>query len=302
MLETLNDFCTHVMDYVLGWSLSLLPRDLILLLVAILTSVILTGVRSFTTNQGMLKRMKEDKARLAQLIREAKARKDKEAVKRYKGTVQLIGVRSFKYEGLPLLASIVPIAMLAVWAFARLAYVAPVEGQKMRLAVDFPAYAHGDLVTLVPQDGMTVEGNTWVRQVQTVVTSYDALGRQPVALEGNRPSQDFVPANVERAVWVVSCRKSAKPYPLVFRFRDQNLDHELIVDGKTYYSPVGVWGEGDAFSLQEDLPEYKFLGFIPSLDFYWKGQCVVPLDAWLLGYLVIVIPLALLLKPVMHIY
>lgn len=302
MLETINNFCTTVMDFVLGWSLSLLPRDLILVLVALLTSLTLTGVRVFTTNQDMLKRMKADKGRLKQLIREAKARGDREAVKRHKGIFQTIGMKSFKYEGLPLLASIVPIAFLAVWAFARLGYVAPGEGTKTRLVVDFPLYANGDFVSLVPRPGMAVDGNNWVRRVEKKEVKFDARGRLPVVLWGKHPAN--IPENtVEKAqaVWEVSCRKEANAYPLDFRFRGQTLDHQLIVDGRTYYSPLGTWVDGTV-NLQMDLPEYKFLGFIPSLDFYWKGQCVLPLDAWLLGYLLIVIPLALLLKPILRIY
>jgi uncharacterized membrane protein (DUF106 family) len=301
MLETINNLCARVMDFVLGWSLSILPRDLVLVLVALLTSLTLTVVRVFTTNQDMLKRMKNDKARLKRLIRQAKAQGDREAIRRHKATIQQIGMRSFKFEGLPLLASLIPIAMLAVWAFSRLGYVAPREGQKIRLTVDFPTYAEGDMVALVPRDGLAVEGNNWVRTVKTAEPSYDALGRLPIAVKGEAPAKDFVPTAVGRAEWVVTARKSDAPYPLEWRFRGKTLGHNLIVDGKTYYSPVGYWDDPPV-SLRMDIPEYKFLGFVPSLDFYWNGQCVLPLDAWLLGYLVIVIPLALLLKPVLRIY
>jgi hypothetical protein len=214
-------------------------------------------------------------------------------------------MKSFKFEGLPLLASIVPIAFLAVWAFARLGYVAPAEGQKIKLAVDFPGYATGDLVSLVPQEGMTVDGNNWVRRVERMDVKFDPHGRLPVVLWGLAPGKDqdgnYVPVEVRRAEWEVSCRRDKSAYPLDFRFRGQTLDHQLIVDGRTYYSPVGTWMD-TTVNLQMDLPEYKFLGLIPSLDFYWKGQCVLPLDAWLLGYLLIVIPLALLLKPILRIH
>jgi uncharacterized membrane protein (DUF106 family) len=313
MLEALNNWCLYIMDFVMGWMLNL-PRDVVLAIVAVLTAVILTGVRAFTTNQDFLKRCNNDKKRLGQLIKEAKARGDKEAVKRHKDTIQLIGMKSFKQEGLPLLASLIPIALIATWAFGRLAYLAPQPGQPITLKVDFPPYADGEFVALVKQEGLAVEGNDWVRQIKPTKQRFDAMGRLPVPIwpvfeswfppklapSGERDPNNVDPTDVHRAIWKVTAAKSDKPYALQFRVLGEDLDHELIMDGKTYYSPVGTWND-NSVNLQMDLPEYKFLGFIPSIDLYWNKGVFIPLDAWLMGYLIIVIPLSFLLKPVMRI-
>lgn len=303
MLEALNNWCVYIMDFVLGWTLNL-PRDVVLLIVAVLTSVILTGVRAFTTNQDFLKRCQKDKKRLGQLIKEAKARGDKEAVKRHKDTIQLIGMKSFKQEGMPLLASLIPIAMIATWAFGRLPFLAPQPGKPVTVTVEFPSDAPGELVALVPQPGMKVDGNNWVRQIVAVNQPFDAQGRLVAPVWPiNRAEADpnnVSPTPVRRAQWTVTCEQNAKPYALDFRFRGETLPGEFIVDGQKYAAPLGVWQDG-AISLKMQLPEYKFLGILPSIDLYWNKGVFIPLDAWLVGYLIIVIPLSFLLKPVMRI-
>ena len=239
MLEWLTNFCTTSVDFVLGWSLSL-PRDVVLLIVALLTSLILTGVRVFTTNQEWLKRCKADKKRLSALIRQAKARSDKEAVTRHKNTIQLIALKGFSSEGLPLLVSLIPIAMLATWAFSRLAYLAPQPGKEVTLTVEFPAYAHGSVVTLVPQEGMKCDGG-WARQIKSETLRFDSLGRLPVPVgpifetvfpprlagRGDRDPNNTPSRRVERAVWKISCQKDANAYPLLFRFQGETLPHRV---------------------------------------------------------------------------
>ena len=55
MFETFNQFLTGKLDYILGWML-FLPRDLMLITLAVMTSAILTFVRIFCTNQEWLGR------------------------------------------------------------------------------------------------------------------------------------------------------------------------------------------------------------------------------------------------------
>jgi uncharacterized membrane protein (DUF106 family) len=304
MLEALNNGILYFMDLVMGWSLAL-PRDVVLLIVATLTGVILTVVRIFTTDQEWLKRCKHDKDRLGELIRQAKKAGDKEAVGRYKGTIQEIGLRSFKSEGLPLLVSLIPIACLATWAMGRLAYLAPEPGKPVTVTLDFPAYAHGAVVSLIPQNGMKCDGAGWIRQVKTETVSFDPMGRLPAPIWPILHREDADPNNVpastvERATWKITCQQSVESYPLEFRFHGETLDHQLIVDGKKYFGPIGTWHDG-AVNLRMDIPEYKFLGFLPSIDLYWNKGVFLPMDSWILGYLIIVIPLSLILKPIMRV-
>src|SRR5688572_13113410 len=127
MLELWNRISLGVFDVLLGWSLRL-PADVALILVALLSAAVLAGVRLFTTNQDLLRRAAADKKRLKELTWQAKARGDGEAVKRHRSVAGAVAVKQLKAEGLPLVASIVPIALLATWCFHRLAYVPPRAG------------------------------------------------------------------------------------------------------------------------------------------------------------------------------
>ena len=100
MLNALTTLCMSITDFLFGWMLYL-PRDLTLFLVGTGTALILTVVRLFTTNQEHLKRCDSDKTRLAVLIKEAKKKKDKEALARYRATKQQIEMKVFQAEGKP---------------------------------------------------------------------------------------------------------------------------------------------------------------------------------------------------------
>ena len=59
LLDIVNNFLLKFGDPLLDWMLKI-PRDVALVILAILTAVILTIVRIWTTDQNQLKRTKED--------------------------------------------------------------------------------------------------------------------------------------------------------------------------------------------------------------------------------------------------
>ena len=71
MLTALNDALLAIADLLLGWLLNL-PTDAVLLIVAIGSSAVLTGVRLFTTNQDLLGRCDRDKKRQKVLLKQAR--------------------------------------------------------------------------------------------------------------------------------------------------------------------------------------------------------------------------------------
>lgn len=269
-MDAINSFCLWITDPVLGWMLHL-PRDAALFIVAIGTALILTLVRLFTTNQKLLKRCKNDMSRLKELIREAKKRGDKEAVKRHRATIQQINLRKFTTEGKPLLASIVPIALLAVWCFSRIAYICPTGQDPVVVRAYFAVSEIGDLVHVLPQDGLQAESG-WIRRV-----------RQDVA--------DGVVTNGV-AEWTLLCKKRPEPYTIEFRYKGQTYAKELFVDGMHYSLPVEICKDR---TLEVVLPEYKLFGIVPGIE-------QILLQPWIVGYLVIVIPLSLVLKPLLRIH
>lgn len=168
MLEWINQAILALADPLFNWLLCL-PMDLTLVIVAVGTGSIITFSRLFTTNQELLKRCADDKQRLKELMREAKAAKDQPAVQRYRLTFNMIGLTTLRQEGLPLLAALLPIAILGTWCFQRLAFVPPKAGETVMVRAYFPVSAVGNLAHLVPQTGLrevtTAAQSHWIQKI-----------------------------------------------------------------------------------------------------------------------------------------
>ncbi len=154
-------------DFAFGWLLAL-PRDAAIVLVAAGTATLLVLVRPFATDQGLLRRCREDRRTLAGRIRRARAHArgegaarltrvaldalDREGLEvpateegrlrrlvgrwhrrqdagRLAAVKQRVALKALRQEVLPLLLAILPVALLATWCFARLAYLPPRGGQ-----------------------------------------------------------------------------------------------------------------------------------------------------------------------------
>ncbi len=231
MLDWINNAILTVADPLLNWLLRL-PTDLALIIVAVGTGAIIALVRLFTTNQDLLRRCDRDKKRLKELIRQAKRQKDKEAVKRCRATRNMIGMTTIKEEGWPLLAAIVPIAILGTWCFQRLAFVPPRAGETVPVTAYFPVSAVGELTHVVPQEG--------VREVSREDSG--ASGRWIREIMKGVPRPDGI-ANSGIATWKIQARARPQPYVLQIRCKTVTVEKELLV-GQPLYSP-GVEFYGD---------------------------------------------------------
>jgi len=276
MLDMLNSIILTIGDPLLGWLLGLHP-DVALFIVAIGTALILTVVRVFTTNQDLLGRCKKDKARLKQLMREAKKTGDKEAVARYRTTTGQIGMKTMKAEGKPLLASIVPIAILACWCWARIAYVPPTPDEPVQVSAYFPSGEIGNLVHIMPQEGLEAED----RWIQTIERDVDKKTRKPL--------------DNGVARWKLLCKESDEDYLLQIRYSGKTFEKNLIVDGRLYADPIMFYDDESIICSEIGMDEYKPFTIVPGIP--WLA-----LQPWILGYLIIVLPLSFLLKPVLRIH
>jgi uncharacterized membrane protein (DUF106 family) len=284
MLDWVNNAVLILADPLLNWLLRL-PTDLALVIVAVGTGAIITLSRLFTTNQDLLRRCDQDKKRLKKLIREAKRQKDKEAVKRYRTTRNMIGMMTMKEEGWPLLAAIAPIAILGTWCFQRLAFVPPRAGETVPMKAYFPVSAVGELAHVVPQEG--------VREVSREDSG--ASGRWIQEIIKDVPGPDGI-ANSGIATWKIQARARPQPYALQIRCKTVTVEKELLV-GQPVYSPdVEFYGNGRPItSAQIDMKPVKFLGFVPGID--W-----LLMPPWLVAYFLIAIPSVSLIKRVTGIY
>ena len=93
--------------------------------------------RCFTTDQDLLRRCDQDKQRLKELIREAKRRKDKEAVAALSRHAEHDRHDDDEAGRLAVAGSILPIAVLGTWCFQRLAFVPPQAGQSVPVKAIF---------------------------------------------------------------------------------------------------------------------------------------------------------------------
>ena len=265
-----DNLCNGIFDAVLGWLLGL-SWTAALLVVAVGTGVILAVVRKVATDQDLLARADEDKKTLKKRLREAKAARDKDAVRRMRATKSMIALRTFSQEPKPLLLAIVPIAILATWCFNRLGYLPPAGGEEIEVVLYAPVSAVGEVAHLVPREGLTAD--RWVQPV----TMAEVQG---------------APGGLAR--WVVRAEARAEPYPLVFRLRDRTFDRgELLVGQSTYSTPLTTDDAGE-MGVELKMREAKFLGVVPGFGSF--------LPPWLVGYLVLVIPLAVVIKRVLRVY
>jgi len=151
-----------ILDFLFGWLLWF-PSDVTLFAVALLTGLSLTLVRKWTTGQELLGRAAADEKRLGQLIKEAKKARKKDDVARYRITKAQIGMVKLKQEGKPLLYSLLPVALLATWAFARLEFIPPKPGEAVEVTATAPLSSAGAIVHIVPETGIAAETG-WVQQ------------------------------------------------------------------------------------------------------------------------------------------
>jgi len=297
MLEQITNLITSMMDYVLGWILYL-PRDLMIFLVAILTSAILTFARKFTTNQDWLKRAADDKARLRELAREAKAAGDKPARKRHKALIAQIKGGSMKYELKPLAYAIIPIALLATWCFTRLGFHPPAVGETVEVRAYFPKSLIGRTAHLVPdpQGRIDLEPNPhgWVQPI--VMDSYpapenawDRLNARASDFLGARPPLEGVArwrvkASGQPGSWVLKIRRDGRTY-----------EKDVLVGSRKYASTVQFYDSGPVQAIEVALRPVKLFGFVGGVDFLF-------LPPWLVAYLLIAIPFVSIFKRLFRVY
>ncbi|HUT11695.1 MAG TPA: hypothetical protein VMY42_14435 [Thermoguttaceae bacterium] len=274
MFSDINHLILRITDPVLGWLLHL-PSDAALFIIGIGTGAILTLARPLTTNQDLLRRCGQDKRRLKELIREAKRRRDKDALRRHRAVKGLVAMTALRSEGLPLAVALVPIALLGTWCFQRLEYHPPAAFERVPMTAYFPISAAGGVVHLVPQPGLTAE-NGWV---QEIVRADESETGDPQAV----------------ATWHLKAEAKSIPYAVEIRYREGTYTKALLVGQRTY-APMARSFDSDWITKAETrLRPVKLFGIVPGID-------PLHLAPWLVAYLLIAVPSVSLVKRVCGIY
>ncbi|MFO7899304.1 MAG: EMC3/TMCO1 family protein [Planctomycetota bacterium] len=298
LLAELSNWITTVMDVPLGW-LAAIPRDLAMVIVAVGTSMILTLARKWTTDQDRLRRAKHDLKRLKQLKREAKRAKDKDAVKRVQTTIGMINVMKMKAEGKPLLVSIIPIAVLAIWCFGRLDYYPAEVGDEVAVKAWYPLssisgegkFSYSYLVPPPEETGIEMASSP----IQEVV-------EDPEKNEAGETTNGY-------AEWTIRPTEEVESVDLVLRHEGQTATHPFSAGGWYYEPPLQLHENPKIEASQVDLTQYKFLGIVPGIGIGRKWYFLFMsfdepyfLAPWIVAYLIIVIPFVPILRSVMKVY
>lgn len=259
----------HAGDVLLGWIL-LLPSDLALLVVALMTSLCVVLARRFTTNQTLLGKCRADRAKLKTLIKEAKAARDKEALERYRRTDATVGFMLLRAEFKPLLVAILPLAALATWCLERMEYLPLQPGEQVVVRVQCPRSSSGQLVHLVPpQDWSSDQG--WIRRLQ--------------------PSERD--AYEAEATWTLTTKQSGETL-LCIRSNDQSFKHPVEVGTHKYSQKVLMHSQAGPLSTSVELQPRKLFGLLP-------GIAPIGLAPWLVGYMLLTIPMVFVTRTVLRI-
>lgn len=270
-MESLNTVILCIMDFLLGWLLHW-PTDAVLFVIAIGSAAILTLVRPFTTNQEFLGRCSRDRKRLKALMKEAREQKNKEAFKRHRTTKGMVAWRTLKAEGYPLLVAIIPIALVATWCFQRLEFHAPRLGQPIELTAAFPASAVGDLVHIVPEEGLMAR-NGWIQEIEEIAGNDVPRGS---------------------ATWVLLARDKPKQYTLRIRYKTNTYTRALRVGQQIYSAPV-TFHDDRLSSIEVKMKPVKLFNVVPGIP-------AILFPPWLVAYLLITVPFVLILKRLLKIH
>jgi hypothetical protein len=301
MLEWFNQTILALADPLFNGLLRL-PMNLVLVIVAVGTGGIITYARRFTTNQDFLRRCADDKQRLKELMRAAKAGGDKQSLQRYRLTFNMISISTLRQEGWPLLVALLPIAILGTWCFQRLAFIPPKAGETVTIRAYFPVSAVGELAHLVPQPGVReVSGGNrahWIQpiaadeveQLVTVHATDQATGRAITRKEKQKKAVGGC------ATWQVQAEARGQPYPLEIHYQDQTARMELLVGQRQYTPDLVTFGAGKPIAgIHVLLRPVEFLGIVPGIS-------ALGIPPWMLAYFLIAIPSVTLIKRLGRIY
>lgn len=256
------------LDHLFGWILRL-PAGLVLPAVAVLTSLLIVLLRKWSTDQPMLTMFRQDRKRLGELLKAARRNGDKEAAARYRVLVGRLGGRMLGAELKPLLAAILPVALLATWCVERLAFLPPMSGQTIEVRLYHPVSAVGTCAHVVPVDGIRAEDG-WIQQ--------------------------FEPDVRDRAVacWRLTPER-AGPLELVFSAQNKRFGHPIHVGMPGRTSAVLRHGADLSITSQIGMTPRRLFGVVPGLP-------ALGIPDWLAGYLLLAICLMPVTKRVLRVW
>jgi hypothetical protein len=255
-MTSFDRLLTQFGNLLFDWTL-LLPRDLTLLLLAVLLIALLLGLRRLLSDQEALRLLTADVRRLQDLRAEARAAGDRAALARHWNIRRLLAARRARLEMLPALAGLLPALLVLHWGARRLEHLPFNIGDPVEIEATFPASAVGRPAYLVPQESLTAKP-AWIRTIE------------PAAGAEARGVAD----------WQVT---ATAPGEFAITLRHPGGSAQVPLEmGNRRYAPSIIRHGGDVTTAVK-LPRYRPLGMVPPIP-------RLGLPAWMVGLLLLTVP------------
>ncbi len=272
-MDAMTQLCNWIvrtLDIPLGWLLWV-PRDVSLFLFALGTALLLTFARRWLTNQDLLQRCAQDLRQLKRLRREVRQSPDKSRLRQLRGTVALVKSRQLRADFQVLLAVLVPLAAIALWAIERLDYLPPRVDQDLIVRAYYPSSSIDELAHLVPARGFELESP---------------------AIQLIRPDGQTPPSGL--AAWTIRPTAAANDILLTIRHQSDSAEHHVAIGRKTYLPPQQLHENQRRTKTEVVLERYRPLGLNLKTE-------VIGLPPWMAGYLVLTLLLVPCLKRLLRV-
>ena len=263
VLTNISTVLVELIDVLLGWML-VLPRDVALLMFAVVTALLMIAARRLLTDQDLMRRCTADLRRLKQLMREARHSNDRSAVSRMRVTIGQIKGLQLAADLRVLAGVIVPVGVLAIWATERFEFMPLQLADDIVVRVHYPNSSIDRITHLVPQPAWEMKSTP----VQIV-----------------RPDPEDTTAGI--AEWTLRANQPGEQ-ALTIRHQGESVTHRLRVGQPTYLARQQPQAAMRMSSSEVKLRRYLPLGSSLGGEF-------IGLPPWMIGYLI----LALLLMPVL---
>lgn len=230
----------HLLDPVFSPLLKL-PTIFAVIIVSFLISLIVTVLYKYTTDQNLMKRLKEEMKEFQKEIKELRQdpQKAMEVQKRAMQTNAKYMMQSMKST----LYSILPIIIIFSWMTANFAYNPILPEQEFTVSIFFEKGFNGEVELSVPK-GIMMQGDA---------------------------KKDI---SEDAAKWVLSGEEGE--YLLEFVYDGKKQTKEILISKNRYKEPVKEIGDGIAKSIEVEHKEKKVLNlYIFGWKLGWLGTYII---------------------------
>ncbi len=147
------DFLNPVFDFLFGWLLFMPPFWSILIL-SLMMSIIVLVITKYTTDQNLMKHLKEESKDLQKQMKELKDQPEKmmEVQKKHMESSMKYMTQSFR----PMIFTFIPIIIIFGWISAHLAYEPIMPGQEFSVKVQLEKGLGSVIVNATAPEGITL--------------------------------------------------------------------------------------------------------------------------------------------------